>query len=174
MLQPADLLLLDEPTNDLDIRRSKSSKTALRSSRAAVVLVSHDRELMDQLCTEVVGLDGMAALRSTAASVSGSRLTNRPWLCPGPSGCEIPTTNPNDDSHTEARKLSYHEQQEWEQMEVAILTAEEVLAERHAEVERVAGAGHSFWQMRAELEDAQKEVERLYARWQELEAKRRH
>ena len=58
---------------------------------------------------------------------------------------------------------------------MAILTAEEVLAERHAEVERVAGAGHVVLAdaCRA-LEDAQKEVERLYARWQELEAKRRH
>ena len=58
MLQPADLLLLDEPTNDLDISALEVLEDSLEEFAGALVLVSHDRELMDRLCTEVVGLDG--------------------------------------------------------------------------------------------------------------------
>ena len=58
MLQPADLLLLDEPTNDLDIPALEVLEESLAEFPGALVLVSHDRDLMDRLCTEVVGLDG--------------------------------------------------------------------------------------------------------------------
>ena len=58
MLRPADLLLLDEPTNDLDIPALEVLEDSLTEFPGALVLVSHDRELMDRLCTEVIGLDG--------------------------------------------------------------------------------------------------------------------
>ena len=58
MLQPADLLLLDEPTNDLDIPALEVLEESLAEFPGALVLVSHDRDLMDRLCTAVVGLDG--------------------------------------------------------------------------------------------------------------------
>src|SRR5262249_4003930 len=58
MLQRADLLLLDEPTNDLDIAALEVLEESLAEFPGALVLVSHDRELMDRVCTEVIGLDG--------------------------------------------------------------------------------------------------------------------
>src|SRR5262249_17524585 len=58
MLQPADLLLLDEPANDLDIPALEVLEVSLAEFPGALVVVSHDRELMDRLCTGVVGLDG--------------------------------------------------------------------------------------------------------------------
>src|SRR5207302_4686737 len=58
MLRPADLLLLDEPTNDLDIPAVEVLEDSLEEFAGALVLVSHDRDLMDRLCTQVVGLDG--------------------------------------------------------------------------------------------------------------------
>src|SRR5204863_2322835 len=58
MLQPADVLLLDEPTNDLDIPALEVLEDSLAEFAGALVLVSHDRDLMDRLCTEVIGLDG--------------------------------------------------------------------------------------------------------------------
>jgi ATP-binding cassette subfamily F protein uup len=71
------------------------------------------------------------------------------------------------------RKLTYREQQEWEGMETAILAAEGMVAEREAAVERVAGAGHvALADACRALEEAQRHVEHLYARWQELEEKR--
>src|SRR5207245_1874575 len=59
MLRPADLLLLDEPTNDLDIPALEVLEESLAEFPGALVLVSHDRELTDRLCAEIVGLDGL-------------------------------------------------------------------------------------------------------------------
>jgi ATP-binding cassette subfamily F protein uup len=177
MLHPADLLLLDEPTNDLDIPALEVLEDSLAEFPGALVLVSHDRELMDRMCTEVIGLDGRggAALygsvsqwlsayeRASAAAQAESRSQKNPGEASARSAA--PASKP--------RKLSYREQQEYEQMETAILAAEDEVGRCQSAVERAAGAGH---QALAEacnaLEQAQRKVELLYTRWQELEAKR--
>jgi ATP-binding cassette subfamily F protein uup len=174
MLQPADLLLLDEPTNDLDIPALEVLEDNLAEFAGALVVVSHDRTLMDQLCTEVVGLDGHggAALYGSVdqwlAAYEKSEANRR-------SDNEVP---PSPDRAVAAppkkqRKLSFREQQEWDQMEAAILAAEQDVAQRETAVERAATAGHvALTDACRALEEAQRNVERLYARWEDLEAKR--
>ena len=58
MLQPADVLLLDEPTNDLDIPTLEMLEESLLDFRGALVLVTHDRYMLDRVSTIVLGLDG--------------------------------------------------------------------------------------------------------------------
>ncbi|PIU20815.1 MAG: ABC transporter ATP-binding protein, partial [Elusimicrobia bacterium CG08_land_8_20_14_0_20_59_10] len=58
MRRPADLLLLDEPTNDLDIRSLEVLENSLKDFGGALVLVTHDRYLLDRVCGAVLGLDG--------------------------------------------------------------------------------------------------------------------
>ncbi len=58
MLQPADVLLLDEPTNDLDIPTLEVLEETLLEFTGALVLVTHDRYLLDRISTTVLGLDG--------------------------------------------------------------------------------------------------------------------
>src|SRR3984893_3798872 len=58
MVQPADLLLLDEPTNDLDIPTLEVLEESLLDFPGALVLVTHDRYLLDRVVTSVLGLDG--------------------------------------------------------------------------------------------------------------------
>ena len=172
MLQPADLLLLDEPTNDLDIPALEVLEDSLAEFSGALVLVSHDRELMDRLCTEVIGLDGRggAALYGsinqwlTAYAEGKSEIRNPKSEASAPPR-PIPTP-------PKLRKLTYREQQELEQMESAILMAEEVVVQHQGEVERAASAGHTaLADACRSLEEAQRAVEHLYTRWQELEAK---
>jgi ATP-binding cassette subfamily F protein uup len=174
MLRPADLLLLDEPTNDLDIPALEVLQESLEDFPGALVLVSHDRELMDRLCTEVVGLDG-----SGGSALYGSV---GQWLSAYERAAEETTRPAKQAAAKEARpaaaqakprKLSWREQQELEQMEPAILSAEEAVVAREAEVERATTWGHvALGEACRLLEEAQQTVERLYARWQELEAKR--
>ncbi|HJT79489.1 MAG TPA: ABC-F family ATP-binding cassette domain-containing protein, partial [Gemmataceae bacterium] len=173
MLRPADVLLLDEPTNDLDIPALEVLEESLAEFPGALVLVSHDRELLDRLCTEVVGLDGrggaalyasvgqwLTAYQRTAAEAAEAKKPTAPAAprpapaAPGP------------------RKLSYRERQELEGMEAAVLAAEEAVTQRQAEVERAATAGHhALAEACRALEEVQRAVEHLYTRWQELDAR---
>ena len=66
MLQPADILLLDEPTNDLDIPTLEILEESLLEFRGSLVLVTHDRYLLDRVSTVVLGLDGQGEAESFA------------------------------------------------------------------------------------------------------------
>ena len=168
----ADLLLLDEPANDLDIPALEVLEDSLVEFPGALVLVSHDRDLTDRVCTEVVGLDGRsgAALYGSlwqwlAACEHASAKAAKPAAKPARPAPPRPAAKP--------RKLSRLEQQEWESMEAAILAAEAVVVHRQTEVERAATAGHAVLAEACRaLEEAQRAVERLYGRWQELDARR--
>lgn len=169
MLQPADVLFLDEPTNDLDIPALEVLEESLAEFPGGLVLVSHDRDLLDRLCNEVIGLDGRggsALYASVAQWLSAYEKIvaeeNRPAARPA-----APRPQPN-----RTRKLTYREQQEWDGMEAAIHAAEQTVQERQAEVERAASSHTALAQACKSLEEAQHAVERLYHRWQELEEKR--
>ncbi len=58
MLQPADVLILDEPTNDLDIPTLEVLEESLLEFPGALVLVTHDRYLLDRVCDPLLALDG--------------------------------------------------------------------------------------------------------------------
>ena len=66
MLQPADLLLLDEPTNDLDIPTLEILEESLLEYPGALVLVTHDRYMLDRISTTVLGLDGLGSIERFA------------------------------------------------------------------------------------------------------------
>ena len=196
MLQPADLLLLDEPTNDLDIPTLEVLEENLVDFPGALVLVTHDRLLLDQVATHVLALDGAghatpyadyaqweAARKASggrpagpAAGVARATAPTVPVAAiPQPSG-RMQATAPGAVPATAAsarRRLSYRERREWEEMEGRILAAEESLAaEQRAVADPVvatdAVALAQRWQR---LEAARAEVELLYARWAELEGK---
>lgn len=173
MLQPADVLLLDEPTNDLDIPALEVLEESLSEFPGAVVLVSHDRDLMDRLCSEVIGLDGSGS--------AGSFASVNQWLTSlEKANAEktrkqaTPTTKPAVAIASKTKKLSYKEQQEWDRMETSIALAEEALHQKQAAVESASTAGHvALTEACESMEAAQQEVDRLYARWAELEEKRK-
>jgi ABC transport system ATP-binding/permease protein len=171
MLQPADLLLLDEPTNDLDIPSLEVLEESLAEFPGAVVLVTHDRDLMDRLCTEVIGLDGLGG-SAPYASVGQWLTAYEQMVVDVAKPATQPTSKPAPTA-VKPKKLSFREQKEWEQMESAIMAAEESVAKREVEVTRASPGDHTAMATACRaLEEAQREVEKLYARWQELEAKR--
>jgi ATP-binding cassette subfamily F protein uup len=174
MLKPADLLLLDEPTNDLDIPAMEVLEESLSEFPGALVLVSHDRDLMDRLCTEVIGLDGRGnnALFGSVGQWLAAHERAAAEEKKQEAKAVVPAA-PRQAPAAKSRKLSFREQQEWDGMEAAITAGEESVAACHAAVEKAAPAGHAALAEACKaLEEAQKAVEGLYARWQELEAKR--
>jgi len=166
MLAPADILLLDEPTNDLDIPTLEVLEDSLLEFSGAVVLVSHDRYLLDRVSTLVLGLDGdvgrifadysqWEASRSEPVAEESALKESRL-----PAQAERPK-----------KKLAYLEQREWDGMEAKILEAEQDLAAWQHEMQEAASDAKRLTNAYERLQDAQRRVEDLYARWAELEAK---
>jgi ATP-binding cassette subfamily F protein uup len=147
MLRPADLLVLDEPTNDLDIPTLEVLEESLLEFPGALVLVTHDRYLMDRVATERLELWSAAAMPPLSERRPGRR--------------------------TPQKKLSYLEQREYDEIEQTVEQAETRLedARRRADDPAIATDAAALQQRFAELAAAQAEVDRLYARWGELEAK---
>jgi ATP-binding cassette subfamily F protein uup len=174
MLQLADVLLLDEPTNDLDIPTLEILEESLLEFRGSLVLVTHDRYMLDRVSTIVLGLDGgggaerfadylqwetWQAERQQAAQAS-ARVTARTGAATTP-------------ATSSKKKLSYLEAREYANIEERVATAEDKLEATRAQAEDPAIASDSarLVSAHAELERAQHEVDELYARWAELEKK---
>lgn len=174
MTQPADLLLLDEPTNDLDIPALEVLEESLAEFPGALVVVSHDRDLLDRLCSEVIGLDGHGGA-STYASVSQWLRAYEKAEAEREKAAKVEKESKSapvkrERTKPKAKKLSYREKQELEGMEDAIAEAEESVEQCQAKVEASATDHVALTEACQALEDAQAKVEQLYARWEELEA----
>ena len=172
MLQPADLLILDEPTNDLDIPTLEVLEESLQEFPGALVLVTHDRYLLENVSTHVLALDGKGGARYFADYPQWEAHRESAEAAPKPTASK-PAAPPKETKPS--KKLSYREQQEWDRMEEKVLEAEEALATAQAAVEDPAVASNpAELQARcAAMEAARVEVERLYARWAELEEKQK-
>jgi ABC transport system ATP-binding/permease protein len=165
MLQPADLLVMDEPTNDLDIPTLDVLEESLLEFPGALVLVTHDRYLLDRVSTRILALDGRGGAGYFADFAQWESERALPEA-------KTSATAPREKA-AKQKRLGYLEQREFDAMEATVLAAEEKLAEaqRRAEDPAIAADAHALQQRYAELTAAQTEVERLYARWAELEEK---
>ncbi len=165
MLATADVLLLDEPTNDLDIPTLEVLEESLLEFAGAVVLVSHDRYLLDRVSTMVIGLNGgEGGIFADYSQWEASRTEPQQ----GPAAKEPRPPAPEEGPK---KKLAYLEQREWDAMEAKILEAERDLAAWQRELQEGASDAKRVKEAYEELQKAQRRVEDLYARWAELEAK---
>jgi len=164
MLQPADLLVLDEPTNDLDISTLEVLEDSLLDFPGALVLVTHDRYLIDRVSTQILALDGKGGAEYFVDYTQWQENRPRP---------ATPTRDARP-SKPKAKKLTYAEQREWDAMEANVHAAEERLDAARVAVEDPAIATDAaiLQQRVTALDTAQDTVDRLYARWAELEGKR--
>ena len=170
MLQPADLLILDEPTNDLDIPTLDVLEDSLLEFAGALVLVTHDRWLLDRVSTRLLALDGTGTVESYADYAQWEAKQARR----SGEGKRAPVSDGGKRSSAKRKGLSYREQQEWDTIEQKILKAEEVVetCQAAATDRAIASSAEALQERYAALQAAQAEVERLYARWAELEDKR--
>jgi ATP-binding cassette subfamily F protein uup len=180
MLQPADVLLLDEPTNDLDIPTLEILEESLLEYRGALVLVTHDRFMLDRVSTVVLGLDGRGGAERFADYSQWEE-----WLVEREAEVNAPartaTTAPAAAKKAEVividaaakKRAADAAAREAAKLEKKIADAEAVVAAKRAVVEDPAIATdapklHAAFE---EMQKAQAAVDALYAKWAELEKK---
>lgn len=175
MLTSADLLLLDEPTNDLDIQTLDTLAASLEEFTGALVLISHDRYLIDQVCNTIVAIKPKGNL--------GYYADLEQWE----TDLEMDATQARQDKSGSSdkqeggapkkgksqAKLSYMEQREFDGMDKAVELAEIELGEcqRILENPTIAGSADKLMAASKAYENSQAKIQKLYERWQELEAK---
>jgi ATP-binding cassette subfamily F protein uup len=190
MLEPADVLLLDEPTNDLDIPTLEILEENLLDFPGALVLVTHDRYLLNRVSSTVLGLDGRGNTgrfadyaqwedwldeqdeqeksgleankdaRKTARRSDGSSAEQQ-------TGAGVPPTSGG------KKKLSYNDAREFAAIEHRVEQSDARLAAARDRVEHpdVATNAAALQEALTELDAAQHENDALYARWAELTEK---
>ena len=171
MLEPADLLLLDEPTNDLDIATLEVLEETLLEYPGALVLVTHDRYMLDRVSTTVLGLDG----RGNAASFADYSQWEQ-WMRQAGTEEQPPKATQRAAEPVPAgnkKKLSYLEAREYATIEQRVEQADERVRAAHAAIEdpQVATDAAALTAALTELEQAQAEADTLYTRWAELTEK---
>ena len=171
MLEPADVLLLDEPTNDLDIPTLEILEENLLDFPGALVLVTHDRYLLNRVSSTVLGLDGRGHTGQFADYAQWED-----WL----EEQESPTqprpansANSTNSANSAKKKLSYLEAREFAAIEqrVEVSDARLAAAREHVEDPEIAINATALQAALAELDAAQHENDAFYARWAELTEK---
>ena len=190
MLEPADVLLLDEPTNDLDIPTLEILEENLLEFPGALVLVTHDRYLLNRVSSTVIGLDG----RGNAGRFADFAQWED-WLVEQDAQEKTEQDQGRQDQRKTARradgssseqqsgsaatagsskkKLSYLEAREFAAIEQRVEVSDARLAAARDRVEHpeIATDAEALQEALAELDAAQHENDSLYARWAELTEK---
>lgn len=159
LLKPADILFLDEPSNDLDIDTLEVLEESLQDFPGAIVLISHDRYLLNCLANLYIGL-GMDGEEMFFADYYQweEKFKEKP---------QKPVKKVQ--ARAKEKSLSYKEKQELKNIEGCISQKEQKLCKLQ---ERIQGTeAKEQWQLCQDLQKLQAEIDKLYNRWQELEQK---
>jgi ATP-binding cassette subfamily F protein uup len=168
-----NLLVLDEPTNDLDLPTLGALEQGLVTFSGCALIVSHDRWFLDRVATAILAFEGDGVVTLYEGSYSfyaerrGAAAAERSTAsAPRPRAVERARAEPT-------RKLTFKEERELAGMEAAIEAAERDVATLEATLSDPSvfkDRAVEIQTLIAKLEVARGEVERLFARWQELEA----
>jgi ATP-binding cassette subfamily F protein uup len=167
MLQPADILLLDEPTNDLDIPTLEVLEESLEEFPGAIVLITHDRFLMERLCGLLLYLDGDGGTEYFADYDQWLQY-KKDRLSANPQSDEPSQSLPK----KKPQKMAYEERKELNRIERQIEKAEGIAdnLQRQLHDPEITCDAHRLAEIYAKHQEAKKKVEQLYQRWEELES----
>jgi ATP-binding cassette subfamily F protein uup len=178
--QPANLLVLDEPTNDLDADTLDLLEELLIDYSGTVLVVSHDRAFLNNLVTSVLAFEGHGVVNEYVGGYDDwvrqrPEATTAAETGPAPAKPATPPATAKPAVGAKARKLSFKEQKELENLpgeierlegEIAATTAAMAQADFYQQSRQI------MTQTQSELADKQIRLETAYARWEELESLR--
>ncbi|MBX3689420.1 ATP-binding cassette domain-containing protein [Dokdonella sp.] len=182
--KPSNLLVMDEPTNDLDVETLELLEELLAAYRGTLLLVSHDREFLDNVVTSTLALEGEGGVGEYVGGYS-DWLRQRPAArarndaaATGKNAASqegtpaIALTAAPADATPARRKLGFNETRELAQLPQRIEALETRIAELGARMQEPAfyqQDGALILSANTQLSAWQVELDAAYARWQELE-----
>jgi ABC transport system ATP-binding/permease protein len=177
MLTTANVLVLDEPTNDLDLATLTVLEEALDSFEGAVLLVTHDRYFLDRVTNELLAFHTRPNEEGRVTKLVGLdqwEAWHQTQTAPRTRGVGAPRLADAAKKPEGRKKLSFKDQRDFDTIESRILAAEEKLKSLEAEcvLPEVVSNAERLVVLTAEMASARAEVDRLYARWAELETLR--
>src|SRR5437867_1823450 len=148
MREPADVLILDEPTNDLDIPTLEVLEDSLAEFEGGLVLVTHDRFMLERVSTVILALDGAGGTATFADYAQWEAAQSAAGPAPPRRATERASQGERPErafqgERARPKRLGYREQREWDGMERAILDAERAVAACQRGVEDPAIASDS-------------------------------
>ena len=172
--QPSNLLVMDEPTNDLDVETLELLEELLGEYKGTLLLVSHDREFIDNVVTSTLVLEGQGRLADYVGGYS-DWLRQRSVATPSAANAASPAPQPVAAVPTAPakRKRSYKDARDLEQLPGRIEALESRIAALTAAMHAPAFYQREIAAINADnatLAQAQSELDAAYARWEALEA----
>ena len=169
-LQRANLLVLDEPTNDLDLVTLNVLEQLLLEFTGSVLLVTHDRYFLDKVANSILAFDEGRAVRYPGNYEMFLTLRPQPSRKLPPAPPRAPVERKP--APRKPGKLSFKEQRELAGIESEIEAAEARKAQAEAalgDTQTYAREPQRVPELQRQLDESTAEIERLYARWQELQ-----
>lgn len=172
--RPANLLVLDEPTNDLDVPTLELLEEMLLDFPGTVLVVSHDREFLDRVVTANLVFEGDGVVREFIGNYDDWRRTRDAEDGTRKETATSASTGKVKDQDPGSKKLSYKETQELGELPAKIEALEAQLGELHdamADPTLYQQGGDKIAELKARTTSIETELPKLYARWEELEAR---
>ena len=179
--QPSNLLVMDEPTNDLDVETLELLEELLAAYKGTLLLVSHDREFLDNVVTSTLVLEGDGQVGEYVGGYTDwlqqrpdtSRNASMPSMPPTDSATDVRIVASADDKpEIPKRKLGYKDARELAQLPARIEALERDIATRTRTINDPAFYKHDHATIvaaNAELAQLQAHLDQAYVRWQELD-----
>ena len=168
--QPANLLVLDEPTNDLDLETLELLEEILVEFEGTMLLVSHDREFLDNVTTSTLALEGKGVVAETVGGYSDWERVSRAKQADQKPKKKAVKSKPQVDR---PRRLTFKENKELEDLPGRIEELETEQSDIHAQLADPAlyqEGGGKVTALKSRLTAVEDELAVGYARWEELDS----